>query len=64
MTDNQTYGCHSSKTGDWPRGELATHLMQPTTEWLPVLCGHNLRETDPACSGCSRRTEFTAEEST
>ncbi len=41
-----TYGCHSSKVGDLPRGR---------GKWLPKPCGHSERSTDPPCAGCANQ---------
>ena len=26
-----------------------------TTDWAPIACGHNLRVSDPSCTGCANR---------
>lgn len=58
------YGCHSSKAG--PRGGdreyvasswSANGSQRIETSWLPISCGHTLRVTDPACTGCANREE-------
>lgn len=59
------YGCHSRKTGEQQRGKPSTYCASPwahggvriETDWIPKNCGHTLRGTDPACTGCVNRSE-------
>lgn len=66
------YGCHSSneRVRPGPRGQTVQKQDQDgwtidgrrrmtvtVTEQTPQACGHTLRSTDPACTGCLNRSE-------
>lgn len=36
-------------------------MTRITSKWQPVVCGHNFREVDLACSGCRWRVEIGAD---
>lgn len=70
ITGDFRYGCHSEKTGRRKRSDVAVSLQQDgwnldgtrntverKSNWLVNKCGHNLRTTDPACTGCFNRHE-------
>lgn len=41
---------------DFPQARTA-RTIRIVTEWLPVKCGHMYRSTDPACTGCTNRSD-------
>lgn len=58
------YGCHgrmptpqtvASVQDGWHDGRR--RMIELTSEWLPIKCGHIMRLTDPACTDCINRTE-------
>lgn len=56
-------GCHTDKMPG-ARGTTTKYIAHPwsanagrliKTEWNEMLCGHDLRDTDPLCEGCNNR---------
>lgn len=60
------YGCNSARSGDTSKRGKPTQYEASIwgpfrrvikTDWLDKTCGHNLKTTDPACSGCVNRVD-------
>ena len=49
-------GYFESGDGEFPKTRTPK-FVKITSEWLPRKCGHILRITDPACTGCTNRTD-------
>ena len=46
----QSYTMQSGWTQDGRR-----NMIKVETRWIPIVCGHTYRETDPNCQDCHRR---------